>query len=416
MTRPTSKNNNYEVNLIEFIVELWEEKIAIITITLLVSLLSIIYVFKATPIYSISAQITPPPETEINKYRLDQILGDFDQLPTPSTEGTHKPLDAKQKDSTIDVSTLNDKINPKDTFSIFLSILSSNSHISALAENNPKALKDAFGITIDDNTISNLNAIREISIPDTSKKINKLAPDSYILSISGLDREAMKTIIYQDLTLASKTTTREIQSSISLQLEQFISEQESLKKQKIKTIKNHINARKSYLAARKEGKINELNEAYNIAQALDIKNPTSISQLSVNNAKIELSAEFSNTPPPLYLRGTKLLAAELKELQNTPKALLTDDNLQLMKAQLVLLSSSPLIEQLKEQLESTNNREDDIRFFNPNFDMPTSPIKPQKIKIVAAGIFLGGLIGFLIATIRIVRRRFTNTFSEEGLL
>lgn len=100
---------------------------------------------------------------------------------------------------------------------------------------------------------------------------------------------------------------------------------------------DQLKARKLYILNTRLDSIKRLQEAITIASKLDIIEPTSLDSLEKKTERnIEISADISQGRgnEPLYLRGVKLLTAELNTLVARPKNLYLDDQIRIIEQKL----------------------------------------------------------------------------------
>ena len=135
-------------------------------------------------------------------------------------------------------------------------------------------------------------------------------------------------------------------------------------------------------------RIIQLREALRIAQAIGLEKPPIISE----NLSTEVSAGMDGQLT--YMRGTKALEAEIKNLEQRK-------------------SSDPFIESLRKlqvkysfykNLE-VNPENVSVYRMDGAVELPDSPIKPKKAIIVIVGFVAGGFLAVLIALLRYFYRR-----------
>ncbi|MEP6388349.1 MAG: Wzz/FepE/Etk N-terminal domain-containing protein [Halioglobus sp.] len=191
-------------------------------------------------------------------------------------------------------------------------------------------------------------------------------------------------------------------------------------------VEDEIAALRRKAANLRQDEVVRLEEALKVARSLNIAEPTTLTvmarELSVSPSSMSITNDISEEKDPDYLRGTRVLTAELAAL----KARASDDahipELRELQMRLDLLSEN-------RQIEILNSREDYAAFvtgadalreeiskledlFQNDFEelsllridqpalTPSRPIKPRKALILAAAIVAGGMFGVLIALIR----------------
>lgn len=392
-----------DIDLIALIINIWGQKFSIIISTLIITGLGVLYAFYATPIYRVSAQLTPPPAIELDELRISNPnkTSSFTYSPDASFLQQQKLLSLMEQTDIEDSDE--ETITTDEVFTLFLQTLSSSSHIKKAALQNKKLFETALNIPADDNLLTNIIKYRYIDLPNTAKKTNELAPDNYLISLEGPDREALQSLLLLDLNLASESTTQAVRKSFIRKLEKIIGEKKNNQNIKLEDLLNEISARKHYLINVRKDNIRELKAAYKIAETLNITSPTTSPKISSSNTKIEFSAMLSNTPPATYLKGTKLLSAEISSLEDLGDEIFIDRDLRSMEAQLTLIErSGRRTAQLQKERENLASQKNVMHFYNDTFEAPQKPIAPQKSIIIAVSFILGLMLGFFIAIIRLI--------------
>lgn len=393
MSDNITQPNNNEIDLFEILIKLWQEKLIIICTTLAITIISMIYAYQLTPIYLVNAQISPPTEADLSQFEMKidpEKVMPFIYTPGMAFRQQQELMSLSSSSSSSSFDKKNSpKIKTDIAFTKFLAILESHSHILSLAYKNQKLIKEALNINIDDNLIKNITELRVIEFPNTIDKISELAPDRYSISIMGSNREALRKLLTIDLKIASESTTQQIKNFLINQTTKKLNQKIIQQRYIIETLQSQINARKSYLLSTRHDRIIELEAAAKIAATLNIKEPL-----------ISLFDKEKDTTP-LYLQGEKLLHAKIGHLKKLKDNIFIDDDLQSMKAQIVLVKNDQSIIQFKEEKEKLLNNTSILNFSNVIFNAPEKPIKPKKSIIVSIGIILGSFIGLLLAITKI---------------
>lgn len=388
-TNIETKATANEIDIIELIKNIWKQKITIIASILLMIFISSIYAYTATPIYRVQAQLTKP---SLNNLSLFEANIDIETLNsiflTNNLDLETQELLALFKNTSDSKEKTIDKPEPNDIFKEFLFELSSNSHILQVAFENKDLTKESLGISIDNNYLDKISNYRSLKIPSTQDKINAIEPEIYAISLTGINREKLNTLLQNDLNKAQLKVTEKFKTKTLNTLDFLIQNQKDEKNVKLKTQEKLIHTHKEYLASSNKNTIKNLREALKIATHLNIKKPKSISASS-----------------ELYLQGSELLALRIKYLENTNNQILTDEKLLNLKAQKSLLEGSPHIDHLIQERERLASQTEVIKLYSLDFNSPETPTNPPKPLIIIAGIFLGCLIGIMIAIGKIIFRK-----------
>jgi LPS O-antigen subunit length determinant protein (WzzB/FepE family) len=377
----TETHHDDEIDLVELIVNLWNEKILIIITTGITTVLGLGYAMLSTPVYTSSVQLLKPSPAELSY--LNQ---------TPYYE-----------------------IEPTEVFTEFLSTLSSFSHLNSIAINSSDLLSNATGLEINESIITKLGEIRTIDYPNTKKKSNEIAPDQYFLTYEGINRSNMKNLILNDLKEANNTTIQEINQRYKNQLQLKIQELSWKQELDLEKLKDQLTSRKNYVMASRKDKLIQLEEALKIAKILKIERPTSLAKLAKSqiSKQVEITAELNNNQDPLYLRGTRLLSAEIDSLKNLSDTVFLDNEIRQLNANKIVIENNRELIQLKNILNLVDNHPSTIKLNSPLVNTPPTPIKPRKTLIVAISLLLGGMLGIFFAIARIVYKNYQTAHSSE---
>ncbi len=376
-TNSSSQKYDDEIDLIELIRNLWEEKWAIISSMALVTLIGTVYaVAIATPIYKASTQLMPPTQAELSYLNQTEFFN----------------------------------ITPELVFAEFLSTLESNDHIQKLIANHEPSIESA--LENHTNTFTLISKIRKIDYPNTSKKTNSITPDKYFISLQGINRDNLIKLIQTDLDTAKETAINRILSRYTTTLKLQIQRIEETHELKQKVLDDQLEARKAFVLSSRKNNLRNLEEALKIAKALNLKSPSSLARLAASDVprQVEINAELNNNKDPLYLRGTKLLNAEIVNLKNIEDDIFLDNEILKMETEKLLLKNNRPLEQLKtiySEIDAISNN--NVEFYSQNINSSTKPIKPRKTLIITISIFLGSFLGLCIAIGRIVYRNTQNS-------
>ena len=170
-------------------------------------------------------------------------------------------------------------------------------------------------------------------------------------------------------------------------------------------------------------RIKSLEEAVGIAKSLGIVEPVALDRLVRKNDTVAANQVFevvsNSKEDPLYMRGTRLLTAELEQLKNRPKDFIPDNEIKKLRDELEALKVNYKVETLKSRAsdESFSEKLQAIRAelaqlkveqfpSNLNFKFANGkaisgdrPVKPKKLLILALSVVIGGFIGIVVALI-----------------
>lgn len=394
-----------EIDLFQLIETLWKEKIFIGIITLAFSLTGLVFAFTIPTVYQASANLIPLlPETQER----------LKQLPLYSA------------------------IVPDTPLSEYLQLLNSNKIKEVfIQEAAPEARKKLYASK--DNNINIENLSSRLNITKNPDKKTQKAIFPYTIKIEAPSR----LLAEQELNRYLSTTALNLQKIYhdrykKLRLHEVSKLQRAyeLESNKAESLRNNEITRleESYHLAQKEAQlklnvaieaakkkhtdhIDNLSDAILTATQLKIINPATLSQRSTQSP--DILVDLTSNQDLLYLRGTKLLSAELEQLKRNNRGYKRTNEIIDLEGQLAKLEVNYKIIQLK-------NRKDDLAFIETlqtiktklhkiksevyphielNFSHTTAKANPYRLKpkrslIVTLATIVGGIIGILSALIR----------------
>ncbi len=307
-----------EIDLLDLISKFWKEKTLIFSIIGLCLIASIAYALTSPKVFEAKAQL--------------------------------------QKPSNSDLAPINNNfysITPDEAFGKLLARLESDAHKQKLLKDNKELIQSTLNIDndLDGIVLLSNHAIRSISYPDP--KDTASTPNIYEISLSGSnENDTLSKLLDKDIELAStqvfndiksdferlqKFEEQEIQTKIELlsnalkqRRENTITQLREAQELELKKLQDELSARMEFTLAIREDRIIELEQAINIANKLGISSP---SEWSFASTPTDETGETSQQAP-LYLRGSKLLIAELESLKSTPKNAIFDTKIRELQSQI----------------------------------------------------------------------------------
>ena len=378
-SRDRLSRNETELDLLSIFKALSTQSEVIKYSTLIALVVTTSYAFLVAPTYIASAQLTPPYMSDIENIRpstSEPKSDSFLYTPDASLRQQQELVELVKRGSETS-NTQGRALKDSDVFSMFLTELSSHSHIHSLAKEDKDLLERALGLVVDQDLFREVNKKRWVTLSNTEEKINTLEPDSYVLSVTGEDKEALKELLKKDLDLASASILTKIKKHYTNHLNLLIRETSHQQLMEIESLQSKIDARKKYLQQERKMHILQLEEAILTGRTISSDN---IPQMQ----------------------------AELELLRKRPENTFYDSELNAMAAQRSLLENNPYITHLKSQLDYINSYDLSLSLFNNVFDTPKAPIKPNKPILILIGLIGGFMIGVGIATINLVRKKLST--------
>lgn len=358
---PTSTVNANEIDLFELIQSLWQEKVLVVIMTAIFTVLALAYALLATPIYQTQATLVPPPAYAIQGYN----EGRMEAFQTISDKDRGKDKESVSV-NTVKIFTVD------DVYQVFKNNLNSlqlrnrffdEVYVPSLTAEERESTRESL--------LRQFNSI--LSVTQGSPQDN---PDLYRVSVELDDPETAADWVKQYIDYAIAATKLEIKSNIEAE-------------QKLQIDALTVKAASLLQTAQKErqDQINLLKEALYIAESIGLEIPTALSD------KASLGGARYIDNDLIYTRGAKTLRAQLQILENRVSDEPFIKGYRELKTHLGLLKAYTL-----------DDTQTSVVVVDEAAEVPTAPIKPKKTMIVAVGIVLGGMLGIFVALVRIAIR------------
>ncbi|RLQ21189.1 hypothetical protein DWB85_14000 [Seongchinamella sediminis] len=424
-----------EIDLFELMEGLWRQKWLIAAFICASALAAVVAVFAMSPSYRAEAFIRVPLKSQISEIA-DYRSETSDQLPLNSKESKSEEPSLIELNPTLALQRVEEEI------------LSLNIRRRVFDNNIDELLS---GTIADDDALNTaflngFNPALTLTTPSRAGNIKdegrrtvafehsdpKLAAAIVNELIETASASAKANLIVEFKSLVSSRIaqlTKQLQQKTDNQALQDgdqiaqLMEQDRLRKLQLE---DEIAAMKAMAAKERQDQIIRLEEALAVARDLQITEPTTLAVMAQRRAgsggSVAVTADLSQVSEPIYLKGTRVLSAELAAL----RARESDDQhipeLRQLEMELALLDSNRKIEVLKAredfapfidgawELREEISELEGLLF--QNFDglslmrvdqpavVPTSPIKPRKSLILSAALVAGGMLGVFVALIR----------------
>ncbi|CEK10216.1 Wzz/FepE/Etk N-terminal domain-containing protein [Legionella hackeliae] len=341
-----------EIDIVDLCLTIWLRKWFILFVTLVCVGVGTLYVALKKPVYEAKGYISAP--TAGNIAALNYGRSEIGEMASRI-----KPFNVADVYGLFTDSLLSESTKRKFFNSIYF---------PTVAKNNQKVVKDSVY-----NGFSRIFTVKQV--PDSN-------PAKYIVTAKGKNPEQIVKWIKDYIGLANQRALLNL--SLILKNENKTMAQDFEKK---------IEMKREGAKQQRYDRLAQLEEALKIAKAVDIDKQ---SILSLNGTIAD--ASIFNEPSMLYLRGSKELEVEIKNLQERK-------------------SDDPFIDGLRDlQLQydyySTNNVNlKDVALFqlDGSIRLPDLPISPKKDLI----LLLSTLLGLMLAIGWIVLENFRRQFMER---
>lgn len=351
MSHPTpAQPDNDEIDLIQLAQTLWQSKVLILVITLVVTGIAAGYAFLSTPVYQTTVRILPPTTNDLLSYNTASQLanGGLSNKKNLPTGQQHEPLPGFNR------------LSVEAAYTIFLRNLESTAVRTKFSEKYTSIAQ-----AIDDLKVA----------PPAGNSTNRTTS----LTVTGKDPQAIADWANAYVEFALEASRTEIMDSFASQIS--VAEQ---------GVENEIAAARQIAKQNRQNHIERLKDALAIAETLGLETPKDAGPVVVINTN-----SVDNDNGLFYVRGTRALRLELQQLkdrQNDDPYIAGLPKLQAKKA---------LLNHIDAQSVSLAAATVDTAA-----SVPLSPIKPRKSVILALGFVLGGMLGIFAALFRDTLRRY----------
>ena len=366
----TSTQNTEEIDLIEIIINLWNEKWKIIVITIATFVLGLAYIFNTSDNYKVSLKISPVSPSQFSKYiSINDILS---KIPLPFSKIT------PNGDLVLDYYS----ITPDTVFKLFLSEFNKKEDVIRVLSSSEYRDQSNQDENIELSTISQSKEFEVIQQKNEGEyflefewpkknSIEKLGNDVIVQTLM-----TVKKITLDDLAFLRDYVYNKNQrliNNLTKEIEILIEEEN----QKI------------------ENRLFYLNEQYLIAEKLN-PDPNLFDQ-----TLLEVSP---------YLKGTSVIEQEIENLKARGKKeiVLMSEDITSKKNQIKNLKSDTSSEYIESAIEIVLNEDpSDWIDYNLKFAIIENSKKTKQILILSLmmGLFLGSLYVLVFSSIR---RRFSS--------
>lgn len=405
-----------EIDLFELAEGLIAEKVTIISIFLIVTLLAGLYAFLSPKTYEVNASFLPPlkkdvvvlnyPDVlEIDENRAYRQFIEVISSPDLADHLLREPA-VMEKFSSTDAESANIAKNIMNNVSISLPaegrqrLLTGDSLLTRLTVNWSSA-EDALLLATSIIEVANKNA-KDVFLEDLTRILDD-----------------MLVVNHKQFETANQHVNQELNAEIS-----FLQE-ENLEQKKV--ISEEIQLLRVKAAQQRNFEISRLEADFSLAKQLGIKRP--IDPLDYQRELVATTTiDLSNRTPSRYWLGTEILEAEIQALKSRTSDDPYIDGLAELQKKLAALENNHRIDTLKartdnlpfsEILRDLKKMESELlqaqqRVQTADFEvvrmaqtpaLPTHPIKPKKMMILALGSVAGGMIGVMVG---LIKRAITN--------
>ncbi len=406
-----------EIDLFEFSQNLWEHKKLIFCISSLAMLIGLTFALLLPPVYQSSTQIRPPSLSELSHINETGILR------VSPTEAFAKALN--------EIRSQHAKMRTFQQLEINHSTNTSHKE-PIISDWDWRKLSDNIQIsgTSDSNFVTISYSHRSSNF--SAEVVNTLISTSNQLAVEALIEE-LKSSLHSRIIYLEAQIEQEIELEARSNLDRItqLKEKDELARLQIIDRISSLRAKNDQLRL---DRIVILEEALSLAKSLDIVDSRILTQVGDNSSgRLSIRADVDGNSDSLYLRGTKMLAAEISALKARTSSDFTSTEIRDLQERLARLEYNREIELLKARKDNAayvfNIRE--LRaelnhmqnLLSQDYSMqllkldeaaapPEKPIKPRKMLIVAVSTIVGGGLAILAALISSAAKRRKIAFEQ----
>lgn len=412
-----------EIDLAALFHALWEQKLLIALVTVLVGMLAAAYAYLATPEYQVQSVLRPAAIKDLDALNR---TGVYELTPKQAMQRVGASLESY--DSRLEFFRANQGLfealrqpsrSLEQTFESF-----NQQAFKMLLPDAKKAdsLSSSVGIQLtypqDVDGVALVNGLVEYAFQIERERI---AADLVVVIQNRLNQ--------LDAQMAAARASYEASNDARIAK---LQEADNLKRA---NLQDELKALRQQLKTRRDNRVAQLDEAIRIAKALGISKPATPSSLGEGERVTQgnvIRTEVNSQQIPLYFMGSETLEAERNALLQRRSDDFTEPRIAQIAKELQLLANNRQIEVLSKRenedlflKDLASWRGEAARLRNLDVDVsslklasidqvalePLRPIKPKKALILGLGLVLGGMLGLFIALLRSMLRRKPDAFA-----
>ena len=339
------RDNSNEIDLFELVQGLWREKWLIMGVTALVTLCALIYSLLLPPIYETSARMIPPRAADVAPLNLGRSQAGLSELDSEYVYALFT------RNLTAETTRRNFFVRHYSPF---------------MVEQGATGTRDAL-----------TRRMRSDIVVRRPDELNN--PNILEVVVNSSDPEVAAEWNSLFIQQATDEAFGDLRANTILEISN-----------KKTVLERRIEVLREFATTQREDRIARLKDALNVAEAVGVDAPQVTAGRTA--AVDELSQMIDGNLA--YMRGSKAIQAELELLQARENEDPYIGELRDLQQQINLLS---LVNPAPEGAA--------LFTLDSAADVPDGPIKPRKKIIVVLGFLLGGMVGSLIAIVRITIRR-----------
>ena len=402
--------SNDEIDLVELLRSLFQQKYLILAIACLVTLGAAAYAFLATPHYQVQSVLRP-----VDRGDLDELNGTGVYELTPADALSRVGAGLSSYESRLEFFRDNQQlftglVEPgRSLEQVFEEFNRSAFTMLQVDPKKPNSLSEFVGISLTyPKGVNGVEVVNGLVAAVQETERARIATDLKVLIANRLFALEQKI----EAARASYEASKQAQIANLL-------EQDALRRAQLQ---DELRALRSELKTRRENRIKSLDEAMRIAESLGIRKPTTPSAMADAQRQGQVvRTEVNSRDIPLYFMGVDALKAERQALSERSSDDFSEPRIAEIEKELALLSSNRQVEILEQRKNEDLYLKDlaewrqeaaqlkGIKFDTSTLQLvrldqqalePLSAVKPKKALVLGLGGVAGLMLGVLVALLR----------------
>ena len=358
-----SYSNDDEIDLFDLIDDIWSHKAWFFLALLVTVSAAAFYVYKQTPIYQAEVVLKPVTDNELIEFSKPQF----------QVEVKRSILSDKKQEVLQDETEPFFEMTVDSAFEYVQAAVTSSDYLQSFYELKINEIKDLSAIYNDNMTAAqNFSSFsRHFSFTQSNKKNS----DSFVTA----------TLTLPDAQLASSLLNEFSAYVLARSVDDSYGYMKAKVGERVQALNYQAELMRENYHTDKARRILELKEAYKIAIAVGQENP------------IYRSIDFvGGQLPPLYMLGSKAIKGEIEALES--RALLAQN---LPRGEDHFIANLPQILVKVEALKAVEVDTEKLRLgrIDRVSSVPTNPIRPRTMLIMALAVVAGLFVGLFLALI-----------------
>lgn len=334
-----------EIDLRELFSSLWAERAVIVLVTLLVAGIAAAYAFLVSPVYEAKSSLLPPQQSDIAAYNLGRKAAGLPEFGVAEVYG-------------IFTRNLRSEMASRSFFR--------DVYLPSLGDSERSLPQDKLW--------ERFRGQLSVKAPDAKQR-----PEYFEVRIEQENPELAAKWVSLFVQRVADITLSDMQQNVRQQIDT-----------RARELEQQIAVLREAAFKRRQDRMVRLKEALVTAELVGVASPQVVPGRTASDGDLAAFMDGSL----MYMRGAKAIRSELKLLETRE----SDDP---FIGELRALQSDQAF------LQRINVQPDNVAVFTLDAaaETPDTPIKPKRMLILAVGMLLGGMLGVLVALVRVSCRK-----------